>query len=465
MAAPVLTHIHFALILPWLVIRRTVKYHAHGPPHPAWGLFLDLVCSSARLYFSLAQRHMREVILEDDIQAPPTPGDDTPQFNEDAWRPKPYAHKFAGVGTRVEPVRLRAVADEWRRGVALVGAPFVRAVDVPGFWVVRDSEGSDVPAESPARDGEKVIMYLPGGGIHPMTSPVSYGLALATNLRVLTVTYRSAKSSSSAFPAQLLDALAGYVHLISLGFRPSDVILVGESAGAFAILALMRYLGELRADASSSVRPGMVGAVALVSPACNLSRFDHPEIETDYRLPYYRKHTVPALARHFDLEHLHESLYFSPALARPEQHAFAHLLPSSSPSSPSEGEKVAGGAEESDDSESKPVDVWVQYSDCELFADDMRRLVEAMRADGVHVRHDEVWGGLHADAIIKRSVKLAGAGVRREIRRRVWPWGTKTAVQLEKEIEEGDGSWARLVKVVKEMARTQHEEPSSDRTL
>ncbi|KAH9834165.1 uncharacterized protein C8Q71DRAFT_725354 [Rhodofomes roseus] len=460
MSVPLSTHIYFALLLPWLVIRRTIKYHVHGPPHPAWGLDLDLVCSSARLYFSLAQRHMREVILEADVQAPPAPDDSTPQFIEDAWRLKRRAHQFAGVGTRVEPVRLRGVADEWRRGVALVGAPAVRAVDVPGFWVV--GAESDVQPEGPARNGERVIMYLPGGGIHPMTSPVSYGLALATDLRVLAVTYRSAKSASSAFPAQLLDALAGYVHLVSLGFRPSDIILVGESAGAFAILALMRYLGELRADASSTVRPGMVGAVAIVSvpedpqPACNLARFDHPEIETDYRLPHYRKRVVPALARHFALERLHESLYFCPALARPEQHAFAHLLtPDAAHNGTGTCGKVAGGEEEGEDA--GPVEVWVQFGDCELFADDMRRLVEAMRAEGVRVRSDEVWGGLHADAVIRRSARLARAGVREAVRRKVCPWRRNSGVQLGKEDEDENGSWGLLVKVVKEMARMQPE--------
>ena len=154
------------------------------------------------------------------------------------------------------------------------------------------------------------------------------------------------------------------------------------------------------------------------------------------------------LARHFDLEHLHESLYFCPALARPEQHAFAHLRPSAS-HPPTESSKVAGGAEDREDD--RPVDVWIQYSDCELFADDIRRLVQAMRVDDVRVRSDEVWGGLHADAVVRRSVKLAKAGMKREMRRRLWLCGRRKTVRLEV-VEDDNSSWGRLVKAVKEMA-------------
>ena len=97
------------------------------------------------------------------------------------------------------------------------------------------------------------------------------------------------------------------------------------------------------------------------------------------------------------------------------------------------------------------MDVWIQYSDCELFADDIRRLVQAMRVDDVRVRSDEVWGGLHADAVVRRSVKLAKAGMKREMRRRLWLCGRRKTVRLEV-VEDDNSSWGRLVKAVKEMA-------------
>lgn len=105
-----------------------------------------------------------------------------------------------------------------------------------------------------------------------------------------------------------------------------------------------------------------------------------------------------------------------------------------------------------DREDDRPVDMWIQYSDCELFADDMRRLVQAMRVDDVRVRCDEVWGGLHADAVVRRSVTLARAGTRKEVRRRLWPCGRKGRMRPEV-MEDDDSSWGRLVKTVKEMAR------------
>jgi acetyl esterase/lipase len=98
-----------------------------------------------------------------------------------------------------------------------------------------------------------------------MTSPVSYGLALSTRLRVLAVTYRSAKTRASSFPAQLLDALAGYMHLLKHGFSPENILIAGDSAGAFASLALMRYLGDLKDLGPCGMDLGMVGAATLIS--------------------------------------------------------------------------------------------------------------------------------------------------------------------------------------------------------
>ena len=80
------------------------------------------------------------------------------------------------------------------------------------------------------------------------------------------------------------------------------------------------------------------------------------------------------------------------------------------------------------------------------------RSVQVMRVDDVRVRSDEVWGGLHADAVVWRSVKLAKAGMKRELRRKLWPCGRRKTVRLEV-VEDDNSSWERLVKAVKEMAR------------
>lgn len=47
----------------------------------------------------------------------------------------------------------------------------------------------------------------------------------------------------NAFPAALLDALAGYNYLVhTLGFDPQNIVVAGESAGAHLVVVLTRYL-------------------------------------------------------------------------------------------------------------------------------------------------------------------------------------------------------------------------------
>ncbi|KLO04953.1 hypothetical protein SCHPADRAFT_1003125 [Schizopora paradoxa] len=74
-------------------------------------------------------------------------------------------------------------------------------------------------------------------------------------------------SSLNPFPAQLLDALAGYAYLVNIiGFSPSSIILVGDSAGGHLALALMRYLTQYT--------PGSLagpGALLLLSPWPDMS--------------------------------------------------------------------------------------------------------------------------------------------------------------------------------------------------
>jgi acetyl esterase/lipase len=78
------------------------------------------------------------------------------------------------------------------------------------------------------------------------------------------VNHRKALSPSTAFPAQLLDLLAGYAYLLSLGFAAENIILVGDSSGGHLLLALSRYLAELdRMQPNLDV--GMPGAMLLVS--------------------------------------------------------------------------------------------------------------------------------------------------------------------------------------------------------
>jgi len=67
------------------------------------------------------------------------------------------------------------------------------------------------------------------------------------------------------FPAALLDCLAGYLYLLELGFKPENIIVGGDSAGANLALALAHLL--------PTVGLAVPGQLLLLSPAvdCALS--------------------------------------------------------------------------------------------------------------------------------------------------------------------------------------------------
>ncbi|EPQ30315.1 uncharacterized protein PFL1_02430 [Pseudozyma flocculosa PF-1] len=96
---------------------------------------------------------------------------------------------------------------------------------------------------------ERVVLYLVGGAYvqgHPLLSSIAASVCRTTSLRVLCVNYRKATSDDRAFPAALQDALAGWVYLTKrLGFRPRNVVLLGDSAGGGLCTSLQIYLSAL----------------------------------------------------------------------------------------------------------------------------------------------------------------------------------------------------------------------------
>jgi acetyl esterase/lipase len=126
------------------------------------------------------------------------------------------------------------------------------------------------------------------------------------------VNYRKCLSPTSAFPAPILDALAGYIYLTDiLHFAAKDIILVGESAGGHLALALARYLSELRLP-----QPGLI---ALNSPWADFT-MSFPSHQSNAAADWLtivaeRRRLVPMALSWTGQKRIADP-YFSPALAK-----------------------------------------------------------------------------------------------------------------------------------------------------
>ncbi|EGO20645.1 hypothetical protein SERLADRAFT_477052 [Serpula lacrymans var. lacrymans S7.9] len=130
----------------------------------------------------------------------------------------------------------------------------VHPIRIPGYWM--DKEGLDIPIGAPLQPGEKILYRLHGGAFTICSShPHDYSALIPRDLlkncpsfrRAFSVEYRLSVGppypARNPFPAALLDTLAGYSYLVNeCHYRPSDIIIMGESAGGNLALGLTRYL-------------------------------------------------------------------------------------------------------------------------------------------------------------------------------------------------------------------------------
>ena len=127
----------------------------------------------------------------------------------------------------------RASMDGWNElhpvpdGVQVAAA---RVADVPVEWIGAPN----------AREGG-LLLYLHGGG-YVLGSPSSHRhfvakLSEETELQALLVDYRLAPENP--FPAAVEDASAVYASLVTHGYEPKDIVVVGDSAGGGLLLSMM----------------------------------------------------------------------------------------------------------------------------------------------------------------------------------------------------------------------------------
>jgi len=186
--------------------------------------------------------------------------------------------------TWIEPVDESLIRGDLKNYADKVG---VKPARIPGYWYFRDRS---MASNLPAKENERVALMLHGGGFmmqsaHPsdVSQNITRGILGKSTAfdRIIAVEYRrmygideqtGPKAAKDTFPTALLDALSAYVYLVStLGFRPENIVLIGDSAGGNLATALTRYLISVSTE-SPLLKPG---GLILLSPWLDLGPSHH----------------------------------------------------------------------------------------------------------------------------------------------------------------------------------------------
>ena len=127
----------------------------------------------------------------------------------------------------------------------------------------------------PGAAEDKVMLYLHGGGYVLGSAyayrPLTVALGKVTKMRLLSVNYRLAPEYP--YPAALQDCTKAYQWLLRQGFKPSNILIAGDSAGGNLTLTTILNLRD-------NGIPSPKGAVCF-SPHTTFETFDLSHGETD----------------------------------------------------------------------------------------------------------------------------------------------------------------------------------------
>ncbi|KAF2029827.1 alpha/beta-hydrolase [Setomelanomma holmii] len=217
-AAYALAAIGFELArLPFFLVKYLTSY---GRQHPEWTFRQAL---TVRVFFSFVY-HVSTVQV-------PTPLPLTAGKEKERW------------------VTFKPAKDEYYKG-PLRSNPDVKPVEIGGTWypapLTPTSDKSNI----------RVILHIHGGayvladGRDANTGPFAKRLLKhATATHMFCPQYRlstlPASKTSNPFPAPIQDSLTSYLYLINdLQISPNNIVLSGDSAGANAAIAILRYIKE-----------------------------------------------------------------------------------------------------------------------------------------------------------------------------------------------------------------------------
>ncbi|KAI0394664.1 Alpha/Beta hydrolase protein [Xylariaceae sp. FL0594] len=149
----------------------------------------------------------------------------------------------------------------------VLASDFVRPAAVAGLWYPYPPP----PRSTGVTAREKVVVHFPGGAFVLAFGSEMYGETVSAAMkkylnvdRTFFAQYRLSESDETRFPAALQDVLTFYNYILSLGYRPENVVLSGDSAAGNLVIGLLRHLERNRSNKQCQLP--LPGSVMLWSP-------------------------------------------------------------------------------------------------------------------------------------------------------------------------------------------------------
>ncbi|PVU87938.1 hypothetical protein BB560_006405 [Smittium megazygosporum] len=253
-----------------------LSYFRDGPRYPSWSLgmqvTLDLVCATfgamrhtntlnTNEEFSVAKiGNAMRIIRDIEVDLTDCPGENKTEY----WRvdhpslyesPHPFFDELMSQDKeRVEQNNPRQLYSE-----VVVHNEVIEAAKNKGHSM------DQIMSLAPLDENEYIVVHFHGGAYCYESTAVyrrsMLDFSQETGCRVFLPDYRFAPENP--FPASLVDCYQFYLHLINMGYKSSNILIMGDSAGGNAVLNILMLLKRANKNQPK-------GAVAF-SPWCDLT--------------------------------------------------------------------------------------------------------------------------------------------------------------------------------------------------
>lgn len=190
-------------------------------------------------------------------------------------------------------------------GISIEEITIGATTPISGRWLLNGHTDSNLPPKTDLKN--RVILYLHGGAF-VMRMPVVHSNMVSQFCHALDASafipwYRLAPEHR--FPAAPEDCVTAYKYLLESGYSPSDIIVMGDSAGANLCLALMHLLRDQGI--------ALPQAVVALSPITDFAQISASWRQRTWADPMYRVQAFVNPVEHYlrDLDDL-TSPYASP---------------------------------------------------------------------------------------------------------------------------------------------------------